>query len=157
MPSRSPTPRPPIGRLATTKPNPIKRMGPSITPINRQRRPSGVTRLASMRHPEVASASPPPQPKKAAPLPVTCPNEACDAPNIIEEDGVQVCTNCGSVLSEMEIVAEVSFGETSAGAAVVQGTFVGADQSHGRTFGPGHLGGGVQSREMTIANGTCRF
>jgi transcription factor IIIB subunit 2 len=48
----------------------------------------------------------------------------------------------------------VTFGETSSGAAIVQGTFVGADQSYGRSYGPGfQRGGGMESREITEQNG----
>lgn len=49
-------------------------------------------------------------------------------------------------------MSEVSFGETSAGAAVVQGTFVGEGQSHVRSYGPGFQRG-AESREMTEQNG----
>jgi len=40
-----------------------------------------------------------------------------------------VCTKCGTVLTENNIVSEVTFGETGSGAAMVQGSYVGADQS----------------------------
>jgi transcription factor IIIB 90 kDa subunit len=35
------------------------------------------------------------------------------------------CVNCGTVVEEDAIVSEVTFGETSSGAAMVQGSYVG--------------------------------
>lgn len=130
--------------------------GESIGPIDRERPTPrhSVTRLANPKQPERRLFTPTPPPKQSPSNGVlTCTNPNCDASNVIDEDGMQVCTNCGIVISESAIVAEVTFGETSAGAAVVQGTYVGADQTHGRTFGPSHLGGGMPSREITFANG----
>jgi transcription factor IIIB subunit 2 len=84
----------------------------------------------------------------------SCPNPGCPAPHIVEDEGQKVCSGCGTVISESNIVSEVTFGETSSGAAVVQGTFVGEDQTHVRSFGPGfQRGGAMESREMTEANG----
>ncbi|KAI2792842.1 Transcription factor IIIB 70 kDa subunit [Penicillium oxalicum] len=120
-------PRPPVGRLASLKP-------PSSTPI---RRPQPIGR---------------PQPTRPTTHPKTqgCPNPGCPAPHIVEDEGQKVCSGCGTVISESNIVSEVTFGETSAGAAVVQGSFVGSDQTHVRSFGPGfQRGGGMESREVT--------
>lgn len=67
---------------------------------------------------------------------------------------MKVCTGCGTVISENNIVSEVTFGESSSGAAVVQGSFVGEDQTHVRSYGPGfQRGGAMESREMTEQNG----
>lgn len=59
------------------------------------------------------------------------------------------------MVSESNIVSEVTFGENSSGAAVVQGSYVGADQSHARNSMGGNLkrAGGLDSREITDANG----
>ncbi|CAN6625575.1 transcription factor IIIB 70 kDa subunit [Trichomonascus vanleenenianus] len=46
-----------------------------------------------------------------------------------------ICTQCSSVLEESRIVSEITFGESSSGAAIVTGTFVGADQSGAGTGG----------------------
>lgn len=131
-PIRGPGPRPPaVGRLASLKP-------PGSTPINR---PQSIVR---------------PQPPKPTthPKPSTCPNPGCPAPQIVEDDGQKVCAGCGTVVSEANIVSEVSFGESASGAAVVQGTFVGEDQTHVRSYGPGfQRGGGMESRELTEQNG----
>ncbi|CAI7576679.1 unnamed protein product [Penicillium discolor] len=115
-------PRPPVGRLASLKP-------PNSTPINR---PTAIGR---------------PQPPRPTTHPKTsnCPNPGCPAPHIVDDGGVKVCTGCGTVISENNIVSEVTFGESSSGAAVVQGSFVGEDQTH--------RGGAMESREMTEQNG----
>ncbi|KAF2090901.1 cyclin-like protein, partial [Saccharata proteae CBS 121410] len=59
----------------------------------------------------------------------------CSSPDIQDVDGVMACINCGSLQSESNIVAEVTFGETSAGAAMVQGGTVNEDQRHANTMG----------------------
>ncbi|KAF3387390.1 Transcription factor IIIB 60 kDa subunit [Penicillium rolfsii] len=124
-------PRPPVGRLASLKP-------PSSTPI---RRPQPIGR-------------PQPARPKTHPKTQSCPNPGCPAPHIVEDEGQKVCSGCGTVISESNIVSEVTFGETSSGAAVVQGSFVGSDQTHVRSFGPGYnRGGGMESRELTEQNG----
>lgn len=124
-------PRPPIGRLASLKP-------PNPTPI---KRPQSIGR--------------PPAPRPTThPKTSNCPNPGCPAPHIVEDEGQKVCSGCGTVISESNIVSEVTFGESSSGAAVVQGTFVGEDQTHVRSFGPGfQRGGGMESREVTEQNG----
>jgi transcription factor IIIB subunit 2 len=124
-------PRPPVGRLASLKP-------PSSTPINR---PTSIGRIQQARpttHPKTSN----------------CPNPGCPAPHIVEDAGVKVCSGCGTVISESNIVSEVTFGESSSGAAVVQGSFVGEDQTHVRSYGPGfQRGGAMESREMTEQTG----
>jgi transcription factor IIIB subunit 2 len=126
-----PPPRRPVGRLASLKP-------PSSTSI---KRPTSIGR---------------PQAPKPTTHPKTtnCPNPGCPAPQIVEDGGVKVCSGCGTVISESNIVSEVTFGESSSGAAVVQGSFVGEDQTHVRSYGPGfQRGGAMESREMTEQNG----
>lgn len=125
-----PRPKAPIGRLASIK--------PGANSINRG---------------QSIGRSHPPRPK-THPKTTNCPNPGCPAPHIVEEDGQKLCTGCGTVIAETNIVSEVTFGESSSGAAVVQGTFVGEGQSHTRSFGPGfQRGGGMESRELTEANG----
>lgn len=123
-------PKPPVGRLASLK-------SPGATAI---RRPQPVAR---------------PQPAKPTthPKTTTCPNPSCPAPHIIEDDGQKVCSGCGTVVSEANIVSEVTFGESASGAAIVQGSFVGEDQTHVRSHGPGFQRGGMESREITEQNG----
>ncbi|KAL4945444.1 hypothetical protein BDV06DRAFT_31103 [Aspergillus oleicola] len=128
---RTTGPRPPVGRLASLKP-------PGATAI---KRPQPVSR---------------PQPARPTthPKTTTCPNPSCPAPQIIEDDGQKVCSGCGTVVSEANIVSEVTFGESASGAAIVQGSFVGEDQTHVRSYGPGfQRGGTMESREITEQTG----
>ncbi|KAL4781859.1 hypothetical protein BJX76DRAFT_349858 [Aspergillus varians] len=125
-------PKPPVGRLASLK-------SPGATAI---RRPQPVAR---------------PQPTRPTthPKTTTCPNPSCPAPHIIEDDGQKVCSGCGTVISESNIVSEVTFGESASGAAIVQGSFVGEAQTHVRSYGPGfQRGGTMESREITEQNGS---
>lgn len=125
-------PRAPVGRLASLK------------------NPSSV----SIKHSQ-PSAPPRPQPATTHPKTSTCPNPGCPAPHIVEDEGQKVCSGCGTVISEANIVSEVTFGESASGAAIVQGTFVGEDQTHVRSYGPGFQRGGMESREITEQNGMC--
>ena len=84
-----------------------------------------------------------------------CPNPTCDDPNV--EDGI--CHGCGMVVDDSNIVSEVQFGESSSGAAVVQGSYLGADQGGARSLGPGLRGSGMEGegREATIREGRNDF
>ncbi|WFD32254.1 transcription factor TFIIIB subunit brf1 [Malassezia sp. CBS 17886] len=53
-------------------------------------------------------------------------------------DSQAVCSACGVVLEESQIVSDITFAENTAGGAVVQGSYLGADQG--------------ESRECTVAN-----
>lgn len=131
------------------------RNGPRATPVGRlaSLKPPGST---AIKRPQ-SIARPQPARPTTHPKTSTCPNPGCPAPHIVEDDGQKVCSGCGTVISEANIVSEVTFGETSSGAAVVQGTFVGEDQSHVRSFGPGFQGGsGMESREITEQNGRLK-
>lgn len=83
----------------------------------------------------------------AIPARLQCPNKACKKPNVV--DGT--CRTCGRVADDSNIVAEVQFGETSSGAAIVQGSFIGADQAGVRSMGPAFRRvGGTDDREKSI-------
>lgn len=43
-------------------------------------------------------------------------------------DSQAVCSACGVVLEESQIVSDITFAENTAGGAVVQGSYLGADQ-----------------------------
>ncbi|KAH6888434.1 hypothetical protein B0T10DRAFT_54192 [Thelonectria olida] len=76
-----------------------------------------------------------------------CPNKACPKPNVI--DGT--CQTCGRIADDSNIVAEVQFGETSSGAAMVQGSYIAADQAGVRSMGPSFRRvGGSEDREKSI-------
>ena len=52
-------------------------------------------------------------------------------------------------------MSEITFGESSSGAAVVQGSFVGADSGAASSMGPAfqRAGGGTGDREKTLREG----
>ncbi|KAK7207294.1 Brf1-like TBP-binding domain-containing protein [Myxozyma melibiosi] len=78
----------------------------------------------------------------------------------LEETGTGevACTSCGNVVDDTSIVAEVTFGETSSGAAMVQGMYIGEGQSGARNMGGGlRKNGSWESREQTLANGRRRI
>ncbi|KAH8652737.1 hypothetical protein BGZ60DRAFT_533599 [Tricladium varicosporioides] len=81
---------------------------------------------------------------------LTCGDATCPGPI---EDGI--CKGCGQIIEESNIVAEVQFGESSSGAAVVQGSFLGADQGTARSIGPAfrRAGGDSNTREHTVREG----
>lgn len=79
---------------------------------------------------------------------------------VIEYDaaaGNGFCVQCGTVVEENTIVSEVAFGETSTGAAMVQGSFVGQGATRARMGGPFGNRGNSESREQTIANATRKI
>ncbi|KAI0668030.1 cyclin-like protein [Trametes maxima] len=79
---------------------------------------------------------------------------------VIEYDaaaGNGFCVNCGTVVEENTIVNEVTFGETSTGAAMVQGTFVGQGATRARMGGMFGNRGNSESREQTIANASRKI
>ncbi|CAB89885.2 Transcription factor IIIB 60 kDa subunit [Schizosaccharomyces pombe] len=87
-----------------------------------------------------------------------CPNCGSTTFESDTASGNTYCTQCGVVVEQDAIVSEVTFGEASTGAAVVQGSLVSNDQTHARTFGgPYRNQGSVESRELTIANGRRRI
>ncbi|KAH8895829.1 hypothetical protein GQ53DRAFT_596595, partial [Thozetella sp. PMI_491] len=80
-----------------------------------------------------------------------CPNPTCPKPNVV--DGT--CRTCGRVADDSNIVAEVTFGENSAGAAVVQGSYLAADQGgvrgvSGRDFRRVAGSGASEAREKGV-------
>ncbi|KAF2457928.1 hypothetical protein BDY21DRAFT_378992 [Lineolata rhizophorae] len=79
----------------------------------------------------------------------------CRTPDVKDTENGRVCLSCGTMISESNIVSEVTFGETAAGAAVVQGAFVGEGQRHARSMGSAfrRVGGGMESREQTEYRG----
>ncbi|KAI0160881.1 hypothetical protein GGR52DRAFT_562048 [Hypoxylon sp. FL1284] len=121
---------------------------------DRMRNSISQNRLAAMG---LASPAPTPTPtpasaKQAASDRPSCPNANCPNPHAPVTDGY--CSACGREIDSSNIVAEVQFGESSSGAAVVHGSFVGADQGAAtRNLGSQYrrLGGGLSdSRERTI-------
>lgn len=79
----------------------------------------------------------------------------CGNPSFEVIDGAKICLNCGTQVSENNIVAEVTFGETSSGAAAVDGVRVGEDQRHGNSFNRNaqRMGMGGSGRSDSELNG----
>ncbi|KAH9823509.1 hypothetical protein DFH28DRAFT_360471 [Melampsora americana] len=84
-----------------------------------------------------------------------CP--VCGDSAVIEYDsaaGNVVCTTCGYVVDENTIVSDVTFGESSNGAAVLQGAQLGATDLRARIVGPrGRPQASAESRAQTLENG----
>lgn len=60
---------------------------------------------------------------------------------------------CGTVVAENVLSAEIGFGESSSGAAIVQGSYVSDSAMGAKLSRPGARHGNVESREVTIGNG----
>ncbi|OCB90256.1 hypothetical protein A7U60_g2546 [Sanghuangporus baumii] len=79
---------------------------------------------------------------------------------VIEYDaaaGNGFCVGCGTVVEENTIVSEVVFGESSSGAAIVQGSFVGQGATRARMSGPYGNRNTSESREQTIENASRKI
>ncbi|WPH02830.1 Hypothetical protein R9X50_00569800 [Acrodontium crateriforme] len=108
--------------------------------------PRATRRLDSISQSKLGRPKPAQRP---APKRATC----CDEPKIEDEDGMKVCVSCGTQISESNIVADVTFGEDSRGAATVQGGFIGETARHARTLGTGafrRIGGGERNTMAEI-------
>jgi transcription factor IIIB 90 kDa subunit len=111
----------------------------------------GAQRLASLKHagrrPSITARQPPPPKTRLV-------TKCCDNPQIVEIDGLRACETCSEIIDDSQIVAEVTFGENSAGAAVVQGAYVGEGARYAKTMGGNRrAGGGGESDEQTMNNG----
>ncbi|KAJ1920947.1 transcription factor TFIIIB subunit brf1 [Mycoemilia scoparia] len=74
-----------------------------------------------------------------------------------QSQGASFCIDCGIVLEENTIVSEVTFGESSTGAAMVYGSLVRAGQTRANMGGIGRRGNGQESREQTIYRARLRL
>ncbi|RKP15496.1 cyclin-like protein, partial [Piptocephalis cylindrospora] len=74
-----------------------------------------------------------------------------------EAEGNSYCSKCGLVLEENTIVSEVSFGEKSNGAAVLQGTYVGAGALSVGFSGPNRRFHGTEGKQQAMKNGKQRI
>ena len=85
----------------------------------------------------------------------TCKNPECSDSDVGEDDGKLICRNCGFIVQEINITQELTFGEASNGAAVVQGVYVGANDETARNpaLGSSKVAGGMDSRQITERNG----
>ncbi|CAN9102081.1 unnamed protein product [Alternaria alternata] len=93
-------------------------------------------------------------PQVAAPQAAKRTYTCCSDPQIDTSDNEVMCYNCGHVHNESNIVSEVTFGETSGGAAIVEGGFIHANQRHANSMGGTMRGlGGMESREQAAMSG----
>jgi transcription factor IIIB subunit 2 len=125
------------------RPNPVRAI--------REREERRQAATASLGPSESARSTSSARPKTAPPVAGSarskCPNKDCPKPNVIEG----TCQTCGHIADDSNIVAEVQFGETSSGAAMVQGSYIGADQAGVRSVGPAFRRvGGTEDREKSI-------
>ncbi|KAH7127470.1 hypothetical protein EDB81DRAFT_143041 [Dactylonectria macrodidyma] len=135
-PKTGPSGQRPVSKPRFSKPNPVRAMRE-----REERRAAAATLAQNSRAAVNRSAS------LAHPSRPQCPNKACPKPNVV--DGT--CQTCGRIADDSNIVAEVQFGETSSGAAMVQGSYIGADQAGVRSMGPAFRRvGGSDDREKSI-------
>ena len=134
------------------------RASQSVTPAPIPRGPDGrAIRLSSIRQSTPFRLDAPITPRfiNHRPKP-QCRNKECPQSKVGEIDGKSVCLNCGFVLQESQITQELTFGEASNGAAIVQGAYVGQDEEVARNpqMAGNRMGGGMSSREQTERNGS---
>ena len=92
-----------------------------------RRPPRPAERLDSIKNPQ---PRPPPGPKR--PQSQECPNPDCNEKKGVEEDGKLICSACGSVIDELTMVTEVTYGLAVGGQHIIHGYHVGADQAFAR-------------------------
>ena len=113
-------------------------------------------RLGSVKPPPPrTSLSRPLQDPPAKSVQPQCTNADCGTGDVAEDDGKLICRSCGFVVREVHIAQEVTFGEAANGAAIVQGVYVGANETGARSSAlvGSKLGGGLDSRQVTERNG----
>ena len=138
---------PKVRRLAKEIPGDQAKTQGKARPLPRQiakPRPAGLARLPSKPIPRPRPTGPP-----------QCTNATCDKSDIASEEGQLLCRSCGTVVAEQHITSSINFGEASNGAAVVQGSYLSADQTHVRLRGPGgsRVVGGQDTREVAEYQG----
>ena len=119
---------------------------PIKKPSSRPQRP--VERLDSIKNPQ---PRPPPRLKK--PQSQECPNPDCNEKKGVEEDGKLICSACGSVIDELSMVTEVTYGLATGGHHVVHGLHVGADQAFAKRGDVVDRTRSATSRDMTMQYG----
>lgn len=79
----------------------------------------------------------------------------CENPDPQEEDGIKICKNCFTELSNVNITAEVTFEDQAGGRSTVQGGLVGENARFSKTLGAGayrRIGGGERNSMVEIEN-----
>ncbi|ORY83666.1 Brf1-like TBP-binding domain-domain-containing protein [Protomyces lactucae-debilis] len=86
-----------------------------------------------------------------------CPNCGSGQTESNASSGATYCTSCGTVIEENTIVSEITFGESSSGAAIVQGAFIGDGATGARISGPFRNQSSENSRDQTMRKGRQRI
>ncbi|KAF2852836.1 hypothetical protein T440DRAFT_553187 [Plenodomus tracheiphilus IPT5] len=112
--------------------------------LNSSKKPDPYQSITTKRN---AMPAPPPRQRS---YPKCCDNQK----PYTEDDGSTNCLTCGKVFEESSIVAEVTFGETAGGAAIVEGGFISDQQRHANSMGGTMRGlNGMESREQAAMHG----
>ena len=64
-----------------------------------------------------------------------------------------ICQECGTVVTEANIVSEVQWAETNAGGHIALGAYIGSDQAHAIGGIAGLRNSGSTNRDLAEANG----
>lgn len=108
-----------------------------------------VARLDSINNPQ-----PRPPPQANIPRARDCPNPDCRQIDTgVDEDGKRICSLCGTVIQELNMVSELSYGLSTGGSHVVHGYHVGADQAYAKRGDVVDRSRMLNSQQMTEANG----
>ncbi|KAK3318806.1 transcription factor iiib-like protein [Apodospora peruviana] len=131
------------GKPKPKRPNAVRRI------MDREQSRERRVRESSVAAASVAATTTKGPAKKSSRL--QCANKTCSDPNVV--DGT--CQTCGRVADDSNIVSEITFGETSNGAAVVQGSYLAADQGGVRSVGGLAFrrvagGGASEARERSL-------
>ena len=116
-------------------------------------------RLDSIKNPQPRPPpgyrpQPPSKRRKTASRP-RCPNPVCESQNLVDEDGQVICSDCGEVVEDANIVADPAFMDGAGGATIKLGSNVGNDQARARNAASYRIGGlgRMDSREVAEARG----
>ena len=108
-----------------------------------------VARLDSIKNPQ-----PRPVPQAKTPRVSECPNPDCGQRDSgINEDGKIICRDCGTVIQELNMVSELTYGLAMGGQHVVHGYHVGADQTYAKRGDVVDPNRAMSSREVSVASG----
>ncbi|KAK1774906.1 hypothetical protein QBC45DRAFT_423726 [Copromyces sp. CBS 386.78] len=128
------------------RPNAVRRIMEREESRERRVREASIASNGGANNSTTPTTAAPPKPNRPK-----CANPKCPKPNVV--DGT--CQTCGMVADDSNIVSEITFGESSSGAAVVHGTHVAFDQ--GGIRGVGGLafrrvagGGASEARERSL-------
>ena len=111
-----------------------------------------VARLDSIKNPQ-----PRPAPQIQRPRVRVCPNPECGQKDTgLVEDGKDICSACGTVINEMNMVSDLAYGLSAGGQHVVHGYHVGADQAFAKRGDVVDREHSMTSRMVTEAAGKSR-